>query len=112
MLKPKHLNIALKQAFIQLIAKQTGLEVRKLDQATLDEKIFFRIKALKLSSPEQYYQLLESTPLDSSKEWQNLIGLLTNNESYFFRDIEQLNLLKTKIFPEIYLVLVHHLRFR
>jgi chemotaxis protein methyltransferase CheR len=95
------LSIGLKEAFIQLIAKQTGLVVRERDRATLSEKIFSRMKVLKLESPEEYYQLLNTLSANSYKEWQNLAILLTNIESYFFRDREQFNLLRENILPEI-----------
>ncbi len=36
------LSIEIQQAFIQLIAKYTGLEIREREQATLSEKIFSR----------------------------------------------------------------------
>lgn len=96
-----YLSVGLKQAFIRLIAKHTGLEIRERDRATLSEKIFLRMKALQLPFPENYYQLLESPTFDSHQEWQKLVVLLTNLESYFFRDKEQFNLLKNHILPEL-----------
>lgn len=101
MSKTESLNVELRQAFIQLIAKHTGLKIREPDQAYLNEKIFARMKALKLYLPENYYQLLAFYPTDSYEEWLNLIILLTNTESYFFRDRGQLNVLRNHIFPEI-----------
>lgn len=95
------LSVELRQDFIQLIAKHTGLKVREREQATLWEKIFLRMKALKLALPENYYQLLESPTLDSSQEWQKFVVDITNLESYFFRDQGQFFLLKNYILPEI-----------
>ena len=95
------LSTGLKEAFIQLIAKHTGLVVRERDRTTLSEKIFSRMNVLKLESPEEYYQLLNTLSVSSYKEWQNLAILLTNIESYFFRDQEQFNLLQNYIIPEI-----------
>jgi len=95
------LSAALRQAFIQLIAKQTGLELRERDQFALREKIFLRMNALKLEFPENYYHLLKSTTEDSHKEWQKLVTDLTNIESYFFRDQEQFKLLRNQILPEL-----------
>ncbi len=89
------------EAFVQLIAKHTGLEIRERDQIDLCEKIFCRMKALKISFSRAYYQLLDSQTLNSYLEWQKLILLLTNLESYFFRDKEQFNLLRNYILPEI-----------
>ena len=60
-----------------------------------------RIKLLKYSSPEQYYQFLANQNYTSKDEWEKFIVLLTVNETYFFRDQEQLGLLKNLILPEI-----------
>jgi chemotaxis protein methyltransferase CheR len=95
------LNDKLKEAFHTLIAKQTGLIIRERDRNTFYEKIWSRIKSYKSISPELYYQFLASETLESLQEWEKLIILLTNNESYFFRDKEQLNILKSYIFPEL-----------
>lgn len=101
MSEAEFLSLELREAFIQLIAKHIGLEIRERDQAYLSQKIFCRMKALKIFFPQNYYQLLKSSTLDSHQEWQNFVLLLTNIESYFFRDQEQLNLLRSRIFPEL-----------
>ena len=95
------MNPTLLQNFIQLIADYTGLHIREQDYDSLYKKIFVRIKSLKLSSPEQYYQLLASQNQTSKDEWEKLIILLTVTETYFFRDQGQLRLLKNVILPEI-----------
>ncbi|MBW4609364.1 MAG: protein-glutamate O-methyltransferase CheR [Hassallia sp. WJT32-NPBG1] len=95
------LSIALREAFIRLIAQHTGLEIRERDQADLSEKILVRMKALNISFPEYYYQLLESSSQESYQEWQNFVILLTNLESYFFRDKEQFHLLRDRIIPDL-----------
>ncbi|MGD1804526.1 CheR family methyltransferase [Dapis sp. BLCC M126] len=95
------MNPTLSQKFIQLIADYTGLHIREQDYDNLCNKIFLRIKLLKLSSPEQYYQLLESQDKTSKDEWEKFIILLTVTETYFFRDQGQLGLLKNVILPKI-----------
>ncbi|MCV3215047.1 protein-glutamate O-methyltransferase CheR [Plectonema radiosum NIES-515] len=101
MSKAEFLSVALTKAFIKLIAQQTGLEIRERDQTDFSEKIFFRMKALNILFPEYYYQLLEATTIQSYQEWQKLVLLLTNVESYFFRDKEQFKLLGDRILPEL-----------
>jgi chemotaxis protein methyltransferase CheR len=98
---PPSLSEGLKQAFIRLIAKHTGLEIRERDKAALSEKIFLRMKALKLDIPEAYYQLLTTLSPESHQEWRNLVILLTNIESFFFRDKDQFALLRDRILPEL-----------
>ncbi|WP_026735990.1 CheR family methyltransferase [Fischerella sp. PCC 9605] len=95
------LSVGLTEAFIQLIANHTGLNIRERDQANLSEKIFTRMNELKILFPELYYQLLASSTIYSHLEWRKLVLLLTNIESYFFRDKEQFNLLRNCIIPEI-----------
>lgn len=95
------ISFQLRQAFAESIAQKIGLEIRQVEQDSLAQKIGLRIKALQLAVPEQYYQLLSLPGLASEREWQHLAELLTNNESYFFRDRQQLNLLKNQIFPQL-----------
>jgi chemotaxis protein methyltransferase CheR len=100
-LNPQGLSEATIQNFIQLIAKYTGLEIRERDKSGLREKILSRMKALKLESPDSYYKLLNYSTQESHQEWRNLAVLLTNIESYFFRDKDQFTLLKDYILPEL-----------
>ncbi|HEY9725530.1 MAG TPA: protein-glutamate O-methyltransferase CheR [Chroococcales cyanobacterium] len=95
------LSEELRQAFMRLIAKHTGLEVRERDKTALSEKIALRMKALKFDSPETYYQLLNSSTPESHQEWKQLAILITNIESYFFRDKDQFALLRDRILPEL-----------
>jgi chemotaxis protein methyltransferase CheR len=98
---PQSLSEGLRQAFIRLIAKHTGLEIRERDKAALKEKIVLRMKNIKIETPENYYHLLSSSTPESHQEWQKLVSLLTNSETYFFRDKDQCSLLKHHIFPEL-----------
>lgn len=101
MSKAEFLSVELTEAFVKLIAQQTGLEIRERDQADLSEKIFVRMKAINILFPEEYYQLLGYSTIQSYQEWHRLVLLLTNLESYFFRDKEQFNLLRDRILPEL-----------
>ena len=101
MLNQQSLSEGLIQAFIRLIAKHTGLEIRERDKVALSEKIFLRMKALKLGIPEIYYQLLNSSAPESNQEWQKLVILLTNIESFFFRDQDQFSILRNHLIPEL-----------
>jgi chemotaxis protein methyltransferase CheR len=95
------LSKGLIEAFIRLIAKHTGLEIRERDKVALSEKIVLRMKALKLDIPQSYYQLLNSSISENQQEWKELVSLLTNIETYFFRDKDQFSLLRNHIFPEL-----------
>ncbi|AFZ43211.1 MCP methyltransferase, CheR-type [Halothece sp. PCC 7418] len=91
----------LNRKFIRLIEQKTGLRIREQSQDDLQSAILTRRKALKLQSPQAYYQLLAAPTSDSASEWQKLIPSLTNLESHFFRDQGQFQLLRDKIFPEL-----------
>lgn len=96
------MNDGLMQDFIQLISANTGLHIRQQDQQDLWKKLYARMKSLKLSAPEQYYQLLKTstthkpvgtsahstdspwTQAECDREWQELTLLLTIGETYFF----------------------------
>ena len=99
------------QQFIQLISANTGLYIRQQEREALCKKIRARMKLLKLTTPENYYQLLNTADYQSNSplvhlgerenEWRELTRLLTIGETYFFRDQGQLTLLKTRILPEL-----------
>jgi len=97
------------QLFVQLISDYTGLRIRTQDREALCRKLGSRIRTLKLSSPEDYYKLLEGgidpnnsfSGIAAQGEWRELITLLTTGESYFFRDSGQFWLLENVLLPEL-----------
>ncbi|WP_051482551.1 CheR family methyltransferase [Synechocystis sp. PCC 7509] len=102
------MNNVLLQNLIQLIGSHTGLHIREQDKQALTNKVNARMLALKLSTPEQYYQLLDTNIHNGStnetqcdREWKALTLLLTTGESYFFRDKGQIALLKDSLLPQI-----------
>ncbi len=99
-----------------LIADHSGLCIRPQDFQLLSDKVWLRAKALGLKTLTDYHDYLKalghgSLALDSFKarpslpqqrsEWQELYSILTINESYFFRDSNQLRLLSDRLLPEI-----------
>ncbi len=96
-----YLSPELKTQFVDLIAKQTGIEVREQNLRALKENIDLRVQELKIKSPEGYYHLLASQTPESDREWQQFVCLMTNRESYFFRDKGQFKLLRNHVFPDL-----------
>ena len=84
----------------KIISGQTGVLLREHDDEALKKMIQERLRLLKLSSLEEYCQLLSSGE-DSRREQEQLATLLTTGETYFFRDKGQFALLKEKILPEL-----------
>ncbi|MCC2670992.1 MAG: methyltransferase, CheR-type [Armatimonadetes bacterium] len=82
-----------------LLRARTGWSVGEQDTERLREKVTTRLRARRLA-PEAYCRLLEGDEAEGS-EWQELIGLLVNPETFFFRDAGQMALLKGRILPEL-----------
>ena len=69
------------QHFIELISSNTGLHIREQDRESVYKKNYARMKALKISVADEYYQLLKSTNYQSNlptqtigeREWRELI---------------------------------------
>ena len=104
------MNDLIMHNLVQLISTDTGIQIREQDYKDFCNKIYSRMKILKLNTPEQYYQLLlninkvQSVSYrenDSINEWKELLLLLTIGETYFFRDRGQIHLIKNKILPEL-----------
>lgn len=83
-----------------LIASRIGLLVCEKDDVLLRKMITERVRALNLSSAEQYCQFLDSEA-DIRRERKELTILLSTGETYFFRDREQHVLLQDIILPEL-----------
>lgn len=89
------------ERFIQLINSHAGLQNRAQDRKALSQKLSARMKSLKLSQPEEYYQILKGDTDQGHHEWRQLMLLLTTNETYFFRDKGQFSLLRDRLLPQL-----------
>jgi len=65
----------------------------------LESRLTRRMEASGVKTHQDYYQLLKSPR--GSEELKYLMDEITTNETYFFRNIPQLNALETKLLPEI-----------
>lgn len=101
MSSPKTLSPQITQAFAELITDRIGIILRKNDYVSIQEFILSRLKATEFKQPTDYYQLLHKKTDQSHQEWKLLISKTTNNESFFFRDKGQFELLKNYIFPTL-----------
>lgn len=71
------------------------------DYAGIKKILAVQMRALGYSEPADYVELLSAHSSAAEREWQTLLGLLTNGESYFFRDPDQFSLLKNHLLPAI-----------
>ncbi len=92
---------ALLKLLIQVISGQMDLNIREQDRDKFIETVSERIRSLKLSSHDEYYQFLKKDSNKSKAEWQEITKSLTAGETYFFRDRGQFSLLKFSILPEL-----------
>ncbi len=83
-------------AIIELISRQTGIIPRESHKSGILNFIEKRKKEIDLNGLEYYnYVCLNKTEMDL------LLNNATVNETYFFREEAQFNLLKNKLFPEL-----------
>lgn len=85
-------------SILHLVRVRTGWELRDEVGSRLRERLSVRLTALQ-EAPAQYLQRLESDP--RGPEWSALLALLSNPETFFFRDSRQIALLKEHLLPEL-----------
>ncbi len=71
------------------IYKRTGIFFEEKKIYFVKRRIIERMKELGLETGKEYYRYLKFKDLEK-KEFQNLINMLTTNETYFFREYYQL----------------------
>ncbi|MDF5740293.1 MULTISPECIES: CheR family methyltransferase [unclassified Nostoc] len=88
---------------LDLIADTFGIQIQPQHQDTLKKNLLTHMRALGLSSLNDYCQRLmaRNQLISGGTEWQDLISLFTVTETYFFRDQGQISLLKNQLLPEL-----------
>jgi chemotaxis protein methyltransferase CheR len=86
--------------FRNLIYGEAGIILRPERRAFLASRVRHRLQALGLRSPYQYYRLLSDGP-ERNGELLHFLDLLTINETSFFRNAPQFDLLGARVLPEI-----------
>lgn len=83
-----------------LVYGSTGLFFDERKILFLGKRLRVRMEEMGAESPNDYYRLLKfSDP--HGREMQALVNLLTTNETYFFREFEQLAVFAEHCLPEI-----------
>ncbi len=82
---------------IEYIYNNTGiyLDIKKKDSVEL--KITNRMRVNNITTFNEYFNILKNDP--EQNEFKELVDLLTVNETYFFRNLPQLNTFRDKIIP-------------
>ena len=82
------------------ITSFSGLDQPIQSNRALDRAVTRRAEVLGLSSFGDYRQLLQRGA-DGEEEMNHLVRLLTNKESYFFREMLQFEVLRDRVLPEV-----------
>lgn len=82
-----------------LVAEKAGISFEEKKYYFLERRVLKRMQETDCTSAQDYYRILK---LSSSKdEFQNLLNLLTTNETYFYRNISQLESFAEEALPLI-----------
>ncbi|MBJ6752419.1 CheR family methyltransferase [Geomonas anaerohicana] len=84
----------------EYVAESMGLVLEEGTHKGLAAKLSPRLQELRLKSFAEYYSYLKFSP-GRSAEWQRLVPLITNNETYFFREAAQLSVLVQQVLPAL-----------
>ena len=82
-----------------LIQERFGLAFNGIRLEILSSRLRPRLRELHLTSVRDYYQYLRFHP-DRESEFARLPAMVTNNETYFFRETHQFDLLVNHVIPE------------
>lgn len=82
------------------IHEKSGIFFNDSKKKLLQNRIFPRLLALNIKSFEDYYFFLKFNPKGET-EFKSMLSLITNNETYFFRENHQLDLLTDTVIPKM-----------
>ena len=82
-----------------LIQERFGLAFDGVRREILASRLRPRLRELRLESPRAYYEYLRFHP-QRDAEFDRLPALVTNNETYFFRETRQFEILIDHVIPE------------
>jgi chemotaxis protein methyltransferase CheR len=83
-----------------LIEARFGLSFEGVRRDILDSRLRPRLRELRLESLREYYLHLRFHP-DREAELSRLASLITNNETYFFRETNQFDILIRHVLPPL-----------
>jgi chemotaxis protein methyltransferase CheR len=87
------------QALRDLIRERFGIFYDDTKQFLLQSRLQTRLLKSRAGDFHEYHRYLTSSP-DRENEWAELASVLTNNETYFFREKAQLDVLVSEVLGE------------
>lgn len=94
-LKPEEFRM-----FRDLFASRLGLAIAPDGRASLARRLKPRLQLMHLSSYGEYCHYLRYHPL-AAAEWDEVVEVLTTNETYFFREDYQLRAFEEELLPTL-----------
>ncbi len=83
------------------ISSYCGTQISEGENQKLNAIVRKRMAILSLHDPVHYFQFVESQSKEGKAEWEQLLSLFMNGETFFFRDSGQIALLKEHILPTL-----------
>ena len=83
------------------ISSYCGTQISEGETQKLNGIVRQRMAVLSLYDPVHYFQLVDSQSNAGVAEWEQLLALFMNGETFFFRDSGQIALLKEHILPTL-----------
>lgn len=84
----------------EIIYDKSGLWFSDSNKYLLQKRLSTRARDLNFDDFQKYYYFLAYDP-NSSKELDKVFDLVTTNETYFFRELQQLKAFSEEILPEL-----------
>jgi chemotaxis protein methyltransferase CheR len=96
----KRLSEAEFRKFAKLIYEESGIFLKDTKLTLLSNRLRKRLQALNLESFSEYYEHIHALS-DKSKEIEELIDVVSTNETYFFRNERQFEAMTKHCLPEL-----------
>jgi chemotaxis protein methyltransferase CheR len=87
------------RVFANIIREKSGIDFNESNRFLLESRVGRRVEELRLDSPRSYLHRLRYASAGDS-EMDALIDHITNPETYFFREPEQLEAFSEELLPE------------
>ena len=87
------------EKFCDFIYRKTGIRFGSKKRYFLERRLIERIEAMNCDSINEYFSLLHFQ--ESGQEVQQIVNLLTINETYFFRELYQIDCLVNSILADV-----------
>lgn len=96
----KRLNEDEFKKFAKLVYEESGIFLKDSKITLLSNRLRKRLQALDIDSFREYYDYIQNFP-DKAKEIEQLLDVVSTNETYFFRNERQFEALEKYCLPDL-----------